>query len=167
MAITKKATPAVVSLRSYASHRGVSLSAVQKAIKDGRLVNSIVYVKDVPKIKSIKAADDEWDANTDIGHHSATSGGETAAALQKARVIKEQYAAASAKLEYEEKVGQLVPVNQVKMAAFNASRRARDMLLTIPDRIAPMYPDIAHELHLSLTEEIERVCRELATLKGY
>lgn len=170
MATTRtKAKTAVISLRSYAKHRGVSLTAVQKAIDDGRLSLSVTSVNGVRKITDPQLADREWEDNTDGNHHSASGGESDQLGQQRkqAQFIREKYAAATAKLEYEEKIGKLVSADQVRMVAFNAARKARDKLLTIPDRIAPMFPDIAHELHVAMTEEIERVCRELANVKGY
>lgn len=165
MAAKKTAgTKAVISLRAYAQHRNVSLTAVQKAIDDGRLSRSVTLVNGVRKIADPHLADQEWEENTDPRKPQSTTGGSEA--LQKARTIREQYAAATAKLDYEKAIGKVVDAAEVRAAAFTASRKARDKLMTIPDRIAPMFPDIAHQLHTILTEEIERVCRDLANVKG-
>lgn len=166
---TTKAKPAAISLRSYARHRGVSLTAVQKAIDDGRLSVSVTTVNGVRKITDPQQADKEWEQNTDGDHHSASGNqnDEIAQLKRQAQAMREKYAAATAKLDYEEKVGKLVNADQVRMVSFNAARKARDKLMTIADRIAPLFPDIAHELHTAITEEVERVCRELANVKGY
>lgn len=55
----------MVSQRAYAKHRGVSLAAVQKAIKDGRLAVSLTTdARGHKKILSAEAADNEWKATT-------------------------------------------------------------------------------------------------------
>ena len=58
------------------------------------------------------------------------------------------------KLEYEEKSGKLVEIAKVEMEAFAAARVARDRLLLIPDRVAPI---IIGETDMF---EIKRVLRE-------
>ncbi len=62
--MTKKNT-SLVSQRDYAKHRGVTASAVNLAIKAGRLKFSIaVDGGGKNKIISLEAADKEWAANT-------------------------------------------------------------------------------------------------------
>ncbi len=56
------ATP--MSLSEYARRRGVSVEAVSKAVKAGRLRGSIVTVDGKPKIADAELADHEWEANT-------------------------------------------------------------------------------------------------------
>lgn len=60
----------------------------------------------------------------------------------QSRAIREAYQARLAKLEYEEKSGKLVAVDQVKADAFRAARALRDALLNISGRIAHQ---LAHE----------------------
>lgn len=75
-------------------------------------------------------------------------------------------AARTALLEYElaEKRGQLVRRDEVRKAAFDKARIARNALLAIPDRLAPL---VAAEtdptkVHALLAAELRRVCAELA-----
>ncbi len=67
---------------------------------------------------------------------------QTGPSYAQSRAIREAYQARLAKLEYEEKSGKLVPVDQVKADAFNAARQVRDALLNISGRIAHQ---LAHE----------------------
>ena len=63
-----------LSLRAYAKHRGVSLPAVQKAIRAGR-------IRTTPDGKiNASEADQEWERNTDPrpGHRLRTSGARAA-----------------------------------------------------------------------------------------
>ena len=134
----------MISLRAYARLRGVTVAAVSKAIKAGRLTEvSVVYDdKGRPKIRDVDAADREWEANTDKTWHrdrqkiSQAQRQTKAAAKQEAapqpaedggvagipsyaasRAVKEAYLARLAKLDYEEKAGKLVRVDDVKIAA--------------------------------------------------
>lgn len=57
-----------ISLRAYARHRGINHSAVQAAIKNGRLSRSVVRDgKGRPGITDAAAADREWEATTEVG----------------------------------------------------------------------------------------------------
>ena len=60
------------------------------------------------------------------------------------------------KLEYEERSGKLVDVSKMEVDAFTAARVARDKLLAIPDRVAPILVGITdiHELKEVLRKEI-------------
>lgn len=53
-----------LSQRAYARRRGCAVNAVQKAIRDGRLHESIVLVDGDAKIADPELADREWDENT-------------------------------------------------------------------------------------------------------
>jgi hypothetical protein len=85
----------------------------------------------------------------------------------EARAIREAYNARLAKLEFEEKSGTLLPAETVRMTMFNISRKCRDMLMGLPDRIAPLVNgmDDQHEIHRLLTDEVRRACAEIAALK--
>jgi len=131
---------AMMSLRAYARHRGCALSAVQKAIKTGRIT-----VQPDGKIDAAQA-DIQWARNTE--HHAppvAHRGQEEddgssfgGSQYTKARAVREHYQARLTKIEYEERVAKLVPKDEVQVAAFNKFRQFRDHMLNIPDRIAAM-----------------------------
>lgn len=53
-----------MSQAAYARRRGVSRASVSKAIRDGRLVDSLVVVGRAKKIADAELADREWSANT-------------------------------------------------------------------------------------------------------
>src|ERR1039458_7760220 len=117
---------AIMSLRGYARHRGCALSAVQKAIKSGR-----ISVQPDGKIDSAQA-DLQWQRNT--GQHAppvaqrgpddidgAAFGGSPWAGSKYGRpgAVREHYQARLAKIDYEERVAKLVPKDEVQVAAFN------------------------------------------------
>ncbi len=117
-----------ISIRAYARHRGVSHTAVEKAIAAARITT-------LPD-GSIDAAvaDIEWERNT--LYPRAGGGGSTE--FTKARTVHEHYRARLAKLDYEERVAELVSKAEMQTAAFNLYRQFRDRMLSIPDRIAAM-----------------------------
>jgi hypothetical protein len=130
---------AVLSQRAYAKHRGVALSAVQKAISTGRISTMADG-----RIDS-GVADIEWAANTKarppaVRRQQGEDDGDAFGAAQysKARAVREHYQARLAKIEYEERVGSLVSKDEVQVASFNKFRQFRDAMLNIPDRIAAM-----------------------------
>lgn len=88
-----------------------------------------------------------------------------AASLADARAMKERYLALMAKLEYEMESGKLIEAEDARRAAFAAARKARDMLLTMADRLAPVVAGMADQFqcHQAITAEVRRVCDELST----
>ena len=128
-----------VSLREYARMRGVSHTAVIKAVSAGRITTEPDGSIDP------KTADDLWDKNTrprgDSGEPatdaSRATGTGGAPDYKISRAIREAYAARLAKLDFEEKSGKLVSVDEVKIATFTMARQARDRLLQIPRKLAP------------------------------
>ena len=126
---------AVLSQRAYAKHRGMALSAVQRAISSGR-------ISTLPdgRIDS-DVADGEWQENTKARPPAARRQADDdqdafgAAQYSKARAVREHYQARLAKIEYEEKVGSLVSKDEVKVAQFNIDRQRRDAMLNIADRV--------------------------------
>jgi hypothetical protein len=161
----------LLSLRGYARHRGVSLTAVQKALHSGRISATADGMIDSDH------ADAEWKAKTRPGQRRgsqpATAAREpersepTAASgldYFRARAVRENYLARLAKIEFEEKTAKLISRDEVQVAAFTRGRTARDNLLNIPDRLAATLaaePD-ADKVHQILTGEIRKALDELA-----
>lgn len=204
----------MISVRAYADSRGISHTAVQKAIKSGRLVKCLgKSAGGAVKIADPDLADKEWAANTDQSKPlnvisgeprrrrgtspepfeprqsegmpakaarkaalvpDAESAGETSPpdtgggpSYAKSRAIREAYQARLAKLEFEDKAGKMLAADAVRVVMFNASRKCRDMLMGLPDRIAPLVVGLndQHEIHRLLTDEVRRACAEIAKLK--
>lgn len=152
---------ATLSIRAYAKHRGVSDAAVRRAI-DGKRITLLPDCQIDPEI-----ADKEWDENTDERFRPKPAASpvpepSTGISLQKSRANKELFEALLKKLEYEERSGKLVEISRMEMDAFAAARAARDKLLGIPDRIAPIL--------VGMTDifEIKEILRKeiLATLQN-
>lgn len=58
----------------------------------------------------------------------------------------------------------ICPILVDHVQAFNRARRTRDLLLAVPDRLAPILAAVADptECHRIMTEEITRACEELS-----
>jgi hypothetical protein len=151
----------LMGYREYARHRGVSLGAVQKALRAGR-INA-----NADKKIDAAVADSEWDVNTDASRIAVSAVETTAPLAQKEisfaaqageeadrpaaeeltgndksaseyrenRSKREYYVAAKHKLEYEQLLGQLINVDEAKRIAFTSFRAIRDSVLNVAARI--------------------------------
>ena len=165
---------AAISQRAYAKHRGVSLAAVQKAIKTGRIRADASGRIDAAQ------ADAAWERNTGprpelaiapssppIPKASVTPAQEPVAGgldYSRARAVRENYLARLTKIEFEERSGKLVNRDEVQVAAFNKFRTFRDGMLNIPDRVAAMLAaeSDATRAHDILATEIRKALLEFA-----
>jgi hypothetical protein len=145
-----------LSQRAYAAHRGVSHTAVQRAIREGR-ISTFSDGRIDPAV-----ADEEWEQNTLYGK------GGGPAQFVTARTVHETYRARLAKLDYEERIAKLLPRDEVAAAAFKRYREFRDHMLNIPNRIAPVLaaetdPARVHDI---LAAEIRDALGEFASQAG-
>jgi len=141
---------ALVSQRAYARHRGVSLAAVQKAIKLGRIRTTADGKIDVEQ------ADRDWERNTNYGGPVAAGDAIVSGpSYAQSRAVREVYTARLAKLEYEERIGNLVPADQVTIAGFTKGRTVRDHMMIIPDRVAA-------QIRADLAGALTAACRDLS-----
>lgn len=181
-----------LSIRGYARHRGVSHTAVQKALATGRIVAGADGTID-PAV-----ADSQWASSTDLskplnsvigvpkkrrargapsdplGTHGAgaeeapngAATGDTARLVSSyagSRAVREAFNARLAKLDFEERSGKLVDADVVRAQFFALGRRARETMLGVPDRLAPVLEGQKRaEIHRLLTEELERGLAELS-----
>lgn len=163
-----------ISIRAYAAKKGISDTAVRKAIKSGR----ITLTKNGKINPTI--ADKQWVANTDPAQvyaikedksspqdmPSSGNNGGIGVSYQQSRAIREAYEARLKKLEFDERTGKLISTETVQREAFNAARKTRDMVLNIPDKVIPLLvgkTDI-HEMKEILRKELLRTLENLANL---
>jgi len=173
-----------MSLRAYARHRGVSLRAVQKALKSGRIaaredgrvdaaVADVNWARNtaprpLPASKPAKSAVSQQNSH----HHSVPPNREpsepprleSGLEYSKARAVRESYMARLAKIEFEARTAKLVSSDEVSVASFNRFRQFRDGMLNIPDRLAAVLaaeknPRQVHEL---LATEIRKALTEFS-----
>ena len=162
-----------LSIRAYAKHRGVTESAVRKAINQGRISKG-KNGKINPKI-----ADNEWDKNTDPAQIKRTTPAEkpdysqnsvpnnlSGPSYQQSRAIKEAYGAKLLRLQFEKESKKLISVDDVKVAAFNAARMTRDRILNIPDRVIPQLVGKTNifEMKEILKAELVKALEELSKI---
>jgi len=157
-----------LSQRAYARHRGISETAVRKALKEGRITKNKNGKID-PNL-----ADKQWDKNTNPAQiKEATKAVEEVSnynsnligpSYQQSRAIKEAYNAKLTRLQFEKESKKLISVDEVKISAFNAARMTRDRILNIPDRVIPLLvgkTDI-HEMKEILKAELIKALEELS-----
>jgi hypothetical protein len=154
-----------MGFREYARHRGVTLGAVQKAIRAGR-----ISVNANNKIDS-EAADQAWAANTDAsrvavnvmadvptqreiplaravaesapppaaaekGDADGMSGTDRVASeYREHRATRERFQALTQQLEYEQLVGTLINVDEAKRIAYTSFRALRDAVMNVAPRL--------------------------------
>ena len=156
---------ALVSLRQYAKHRGVSHTAVEKAAKQGR-------IKLTDGKLDVEAADRDWSLNSSPvnapkPHPRTATGGDGPASgptYAQSRAVRELYLARLSKIEFEERAAKLVSRDEVTVAAFTKARTVRDNLLNIPDRLAAMLAAEVDptQVHQILSDEIRKALIELS-----
>jgi hypothetical protein len=175
-----------VSQRAYARLRGVSLTAVQKAIATKRITLSPDGTIDPA------TANAEWERNTFAGRtlHSAGKqpqapapgprpapprGGsgtlgqpevsnDPVAAYLRARAVSETFKAKTAQLEYEERAGKLILATKAGEYAAQWSAIVGDALSAYPDRVAPLVAAAKSEaeIHRILAGETNALRRKMS-----
>ena len=143
-----------MTVTAYAKSRkerglpGGNRSKVRKAVEDGRITREPDGTIDPDR------ADRDWDANTDQSQRREP----VPATFQEARAIREALNARIARLDYEERLKELVRVEDVRREAFAAGRALRDRVLSIPGRVAASCAaaTTAREIETILRREIER-----------
>lgn len=136
--------PAEVSLRAYARHREVALSAVQKAIASGRITKTVAG-----KI-NIATADCQWQANTDAGRAPMGSKSlndwpddiddevpaqeSVSSDYQRHRAKREEIRATREQIELDMLTGASLDLASAQRIAFTAFRTLRDAVMNVPAR---------------------------------
>lgn len=184
------ATREMLSRRQYARRRGVSEAAVRRAIETGRIT-----VGPGNKIDPIKA-DRQWNMSTDLSRplNSVTGNpkhrkgddddgpgaladlparaaadpelAKHATAWAAARAAREQVRAQIDLKELQRLQGTLIDRNKARSAAYSHTRRARDIVLGIRDRIRTALAGIPGvdlvEVDRRVEHELRLACTELA-----
>lgn len=175
----------LVSGREYARRRGVSHTAVRKAIESGRIAEAVKAGK-----IDVDIANAKWSANTDQAQQrdaaalrarsSAGQGAQgklfeekkehpeqskQAALFNTSKAVRESYRAKKERLETEKLEGSLVPRAKVDAALFRKGRTVRDSILTVPDRLcAELAAETdAARVRARLYDELEAALLELSS----
>ena len=175
-----------ISIRAYAKRRGVSETAVRKAIKTGRIKLEADGTLDPAK------ADAQWDGNTDtaqqrpkqrpvpneaiqsvretVGESPLSSGlGSGGTTFLQARTANEVLKAQTNKLRLARLKGELVDRSQAIAQVFKLARAERDAWLNWPSRVsATLAAELGvdpHALHTLLEREVRRHLEELGVFQ--
>ena len=182
-----------LSIRGYARHRGVSHTAVRKALATGRITADAEGGID-PAL-----ADEEWASSTNLSKPrnsvigsprpavrvaeaqrpapeptyadppalppAGAGAGRLASSYADSRAARESYLARSAKLDFEERTGKLIDADKVRAQVFALGRRMRDAMLGLPDRLSPVLVGQTDQetVHRILTEDILSCLSELSS----
>jgi hypothetical protein len=155
-----------VSSRAMAKIMGVTHPAVLKAAKEKRIPRNADGSFDPEAVQRA------WDGNTDMRRQRLSrgngKGGESAsttlANLQRARLAKAHFEAREQKVRTEQIEGLVVRRDEVEKEVFELTRRIRDRLLAMPDRLGPMLAGITDvKLGIKLMrDEIRIILEELS-----
>lgn len=181
--------PAQLGVTAYAHHRGVRLGAVQHAIADGRLRDSVTVTPTGRRMLDVARADEEWERLTDPAQSERASAPtrekarlrsteqapdespesegvdpDLLADYHRERAKRERYNAHLAKLEVFRLKGQLIDAQEVESRQAEVSRRVRAALLSLPNRLGPVLAAEADAAAVSrmLEAELNQVLQALA-----
>ncbi len=117
--------PILMTQAQYARHRGKSPQYIGKLAKAGILV---MRGRLVDAAASDAVLDDKPDG---------APSNQQPTTFAQARLAREVFSAKLKKLEYETRIGKLVPTDEVSIKWFTLGRQIRDRLLGIPSKLAP------------------------------
>jgi len=161
-----------LSIRAYARHRGVSDTAVHKAIRGGRITPEPDGTIDPAR------ADAEWARNTEAPRTGTRSAAARVAedgaappggtSLLQARTVNEVVKAQTNKVRLARLKGELVDRAQALAHVFKLARSERDAWLNWPARVsAQLAARLAvdpHEMHVALEAAVREHLQELAEI---
>ena len=171
-----------ISIRAYARHRGVTDTAVRKAILAGRITPEADGTID------IATADSQWSLNSQpvrtgtraravqapaaeaggTSTHAGQSSGGTS--LLQARTVNEVVKAQTNKVRLARLKGELVDRSQAVAHVFKLARAERDAWLNWPARISSQMAAglgvDAHVLHVALDAAVRQQLQDLGDLQA-
>jgi len=158
------------SARSFERSRGLSHGAVRRAIQSGRLRRALRRDGRI----DFEKADAELAANTRPaaprmslrnGSGNGRVESDTMLAFASARALREHFAALRAKADFEREEGKLVEASEIRAGVFVAMKAAREVLLSMEDRLCAVLPGLpVEEQRRAIAREIERVMSEIGKL---
>lgn len=169
MAARRKAKAERVSLRAFGRRRSVSLTAVQKAIRSGRLRESIGRDARGPYVADVKLAEREWSAGAT---KPANGGGKghavppSAASPPGGSLVEAQLRLADQRsmaldLANRRKRGELLDTATVQRENFEVARVLRERILNVPDRLVDLGPAVRDRIRAELRQALGSIADEL------
>lgn len=152
--------PKSVTQREYARLRGISEVQVSKYKSSGRLV------LDTDGGVLVAESDRQLAEILDPlrgGDRSKRAGSDRISYLE-AKTDEARARAVKATLESELMAAKLVRVDEVEAEVFARARGAQELLMVLPDRLAPLFAaeTNAATIHTMMTDELRRVCQAIA-----
>jgi hypothetical protein len=160
----------LISLREYAQHRGVTVEAVSKAVKTGRIGLT-------GKKVDVSAADRDWSANTQPGQMAAklrralaSKGSKRTRKAPKqpaevtdpavnsyanARARREDFLARTAQLEFEQRTANLINAAEAKAEWIKLITECKTRLLSVPIKCKARIPGLS-VVDISIIENLIR-----------
>jgi hypothetical protein len=174
--MTKKAT---MTIARYARERGVTAAAVYKAIDEHKLLNSLSQSQGGHLRINPELAEKEWPrpavpperdpafdlvGDGDDDEKEVVPLPDGVPHLHASRATREHWLARQAQLDYEKAQGKLLDRDDVRRTVFALARKARDAMISIPERTAAILAATTDEREVLniLLREINRVCDEIA-----
>ena len=170
-----------LSIRAYARHRGVTDTAVRKAIQTGRITPEADGTIDPEQ------ADLDWARNTESpragtqqraarvktpdlsGGGEGASSGQGGTSLLQARTVNEVVKAQTNKVRLQRLKGELVDRSEAIAHVFKLARTERDAWLNWPSRVSALLASELeidpHLLHVALENAIREHLQELGDVR--
>lgn len=160
-----------MTLTDYAKRRGVSIMAVSRAAKRGRLRDCVERNESgrVTGITDPELADKEWDANSDYTdapqrlEAQVNADGAPATTLAEAALAGKFWQAKLAELKFREAAAELVPAKDVETKLVNVFAQCRTKLLGIPSRMRQRDPSLSATQFTLFESLIREALEDLAT----
>jgi multidrug efflux pump subunit AcrA (membrane-fusion protein) len=151
----------LIKQSQWAKRHGFSRQYAGQLVQSGviQLVDGLV---DVEQADSAIAA--LRDPNQPQRRKNTSDVTELSTLLLKTRIKNEMERGKLLEARAKAEIGELVSVEDVKVAAFNKARIVRDSLMNIPDRVASLLASIdnPHKIHEALLQEIRTALEELS-----
>ena len=153
-----------LSQAAFAEQQGWTKQYVSKLVKSGRITLINGKINSQQALEELHAS---AEPSTALRRSSLTvTNHQQGVDFVTARTMREAFRAKLAKLDYEERAGQLTNAAAVRDDAFRAGRIVRDALLGIPDRLSDILaaendPQIIRQL---LLDELEQILNDLSRL---
>lgn len=153
-----------LSQAAFAEQQGWSKQYVSKLVKSGRITLVNGKINPHQALKELNALAEP--ATALRRSPPSTINNQQGVDFVTARTMREAFRAKLAKLDYEERAGQLTNAAAVRDDAFRAGRIVRDAFLGIPDRLSDILaaeddPQIIRQL---LLDEFEQILNDLSRL---
>lgn len=172
-------------MRAYARHRGMSATAVHRAVEQGRLVKSVVRdgAGKFLGISDAALADQEWAASTDVSKAStelllrtaaeaagAPAPGDAVAAVEDGETMtlsialakEKHWKALTAELDYKKRVGELVDAAEVESRIIDEYSRLRTKLLGLARKAKASLPHLTREDVTAIDTLVREALEDLA-----